>query len=66
MGTRNWLLVLPRLVQPEGSLGSGWGEPGHGDATHARGAHPSQVGEQVQAVHPAGRRDRQLGAMARW
>ena len=31
-------------------------------AGHARGADPGQVGEDVQAVHPAGRRDRQHGA----
>jgi len=35
-------------------------------AGHARGADLGQVGEQVQAVHPAGRPDRQLGATARW
>ena len=54
-------MVLPRPVQPEGSLGSGGGgeELGDGMAGHARGADLGQVGEQVQAVHPAGRRDRQ-------
>ena len=30
-------------------------------AGHARRADPGQVGEQVQSVHPAGRRDRQHG-----
>ena len=30
-------------------------------AGHARGADPGQGGEQFQAVHPAGRRDRQHG-----
>ena len=51
-----------------GSLGSdGGGEDlGNGKAGHARGADLGQVGEQVQAVHPAGRRDRQLGVTARW
>ena len=57
-------MVLPRPVQPEGSLGSGGGgeELGDGMAGHARGADLGQVGEQVQSVHPAGRRDRQHGA----
>ena len=47
-----------------GSLGSGGGgeELGDGKVGHARGADLGQVGEQVQAVHPAGRRDRQHGA----
>ena len=46
------------------SLGSGGGgeELGDGKVGHARGADLGQVGEQVQAVHPAGRRDRQHGA----
>ena len=35
---------------------------GNGKAGHARGADLGQVGEQVQAVHAAGRRDRQHGA----
>ena len=37
-------------------------ELGDGKAGHARGADPGQVGEQVQSVHPAGRRDRQHDA----
>ena len=55
-------------MQPEGSLGSGGGgeELADGKVGHARGADLGQVGEQVQAVHPAGRRDRQLGGMFRW
>ena len=46
-----------------GNLGSGGGgeELGDGKAGHDRGADPGQVGEEVQAVHPAGRRDRQHG-----
>ena len=44
---------------------SGGEEQGGGKAGHARDADPSQVGEVVQAVHPAGRPERQLGAMAR-
>jgi len=39
---------------------------GDGKAGHARGADPGQVGDQVQSVRPAGRPERQLGAMARW
>ena len=64
MGTRNWLLVLPLPAQTEGSLGSGGGgeELGDGKAGYARGAGPGQGGEQVQAVHAAGLRDRQHGA----
>jgi len=56
-------LVLPRPVQPEGSLGSGGGgeELGDGKAGHDRGADLGQGGEEVQAVHPAGRPDRQHG-----
>ena len=44
-----------------GNLGSGGcgEELGDGKAGHARGADPGQVGEEVEAVHPAGRRDRQ-------
>ena len=44
-------------------MGSGGGgdEQGDGKTSHARGADLGQVGEQVQAVHPAGRRDRQRG-----
>ena len=50
-------------MQPEGSLGSGGSreELWDGKVGHARGADPGQVGEEVQSVHAAGRRDRQHG-----
>ncbi len=55
-----------RQVTVHGGSGGGREELGDGRAGHARGADPGQIGEQVQAVHPAGRRDRQLGGMVRW
>ena len=61
VATRNW---CEWSCHGRGGLGTGGGgkELGDGKAGHARGAHPGQGGDQVQAEHTAGRRDHQRGA----